>query len=100
MTAQDDRRAAEELVKSIPLEFGLEERLIARDAIFATLQKAREKERERCAKVNEAWLNRSELLLHCGEMTAQELRTVTAVLKARAAAIRALPQEDGETTLT
>lgn len=47
--------------------------------------------RERCAKVCEEWLRVSELLLHCGEMSAQEIRTVKAVLTNRAAAIRALP---------
>lgn len=96
MTAQEsDRRTSDEIAAM----YGLTRTKCA-DAIYAALQQARAEERERCARVNEAWLNRSELLLHCGEMTAQELRTVTAVLKARAAAIRALPQEDGETTPT
>jgi len=44
------------------------------------------KEREACAKLME--LTRAELLLMAGEMTAQELRTVRAVLTNRAWAIR------------
>jgi hypothetical protein len=43
-------------------------------------------ERESCAEKLE--LSRSELLLLAGEMTAQELRTVLAVLTNRAAVIR------------
>ena len=43
-------------------------------------------EREACARLCE--LKRSEFLLLGGEMTAQELRTVMAVLKSRAAVIR------------
>ncbi|MDZ5448925.1 hypothetical protein [Labrys sp. ZIDIC5] len=38
-------------------------------------------------------LNADQLLLMAGEMTAQELRTVRAVLRNRAAAIRALIEE-------
>ena len=43
-------------------------------------------ERESCARLLE--LRASELLLLAGEMTAQELRTVQAVLSQRARAIR------------
>ena len=50
--------------------------------------------REMAAKVNRAWLNAQELRLHAGEMTAQELRTVRAVLIARAAAIAALTPKE------
>lgn len=45
------------------------------------------KEREACAKLLE--LSTSELLLMAGEITAQELRTVKAVLSCLAARIRA-----------
>ncbi len=44
------------------------------------------KERDACARMLE--LRDSELLLMAGEMTAQELRTVKAVLAQRASAIR------------
>lgn len=44
----------------------------------AAVQREVREERERCAKMLD--LNSSELLLMAGEMTAQELRTVKAVL--------------------
>lgn len=47
---------------------------------------ARADEREACARSLE--MTNAELLLMAGEMTAQELRTVQAVLKAKAAMIR------------
>lgn len=43
-------------------------------------------EREECAKLCE--ISKSQILLLAGEMTAKELRTVTAVFKGRAAAMR------------
>lgn len=45
---------------------------------------------EMAAKRVEEWLDTPALLLACGEMTAQEIRTAKAVLKQRAAAIRSL----------
>lgn len=45
-------------------------------------------ERERCAKSLQPWKRRDHLSLHCGEVTAQEFRTVVAVLTACQAAIR------------
>jgi hypothetical protein len=49
---------------------------------------------EQCAKINEEWMKADALLLACGEMSAQEIRTVKAVLAARAAAIRSLKTGD------
>lgn len=53
------------------------ERLIAKEV--------GEAERKRCAKLMR--VSSAELLLMCGEMTAQEMRTVKAVLRQREAAI-------------
>lgn len=52
----------------------------------AAVEAARLEEREACAKLME--LTNAQLLLMAGEMTAQELLTVQAVLKSRARAIR------------
>ena len=49
-------------------------------------------ERERCATIAQHWTHPDTLRLHAGEMTAQELRTVVAVLNGVIAAIRAEPQ--------
>ena len=54
--------------------------------VVATVRIATMKERDACARMLE--LRDSELLLMAGEMTAQELRTVKAVLAQRASAIR------------
>lgn len=54
--------------------------------ILAVLADARAEEREACAKLASPTLD--EILLHAGEMTAQERRTVQAVLTWIAAAIR------------
>lgn len=45
-------------------------------------------ERERCAAMGDQWSKTGDLLLRCGEMTAQELRTAKAVANGIAAAIR------------
>lgn len=60
--------------------------LAAVPAIEAAIGRARKQERENCANALE--LSNSALALMAGEMTAQELRTVKAVLKGCAARIR------------
>jgi hypothetical protein len=60
--------------------------LAAESAIQEALQAARADERELCAAALE--LSNQELLLMAGEMTAQELRTVKAVLAGCAAGLR------------
>ena len=60
----------------------------------STLKLAIDAEREACARMLE--LRDSELLLMAGEMTAQELRTVKAVLAQRAKAIRMRANATGE----
>lgn len=45
-------------------------------------------ERQRCAKVAKRWLKTDYILLHAGEMSAQELRSVKAVIKAVVAEIQ------------
>jgi hypothetical protein len=45
-------------------------------------------ERERCAMLAELWLNNAYIKLHAGEMTAQELRSVRAVVQAIVRQIR------------
>lgn len=56
-------------------------------------------ERERCAKMLQPWKRRAHLSLHCGEVTAQEFRTVVAVLNSCQGAIRSpdTPTPQGET---
>ncbi len=49
---------------------------------------------EKCAEIVEELLHTPTLLLLGGEMTAQEIRTVKAVLKNRARVIRAIPVSD------
>lgn len=51
------------------------------------------RERERCAKMADAWERPDALRLAAGEMTAQEMRTARAVAKGIAAAIRSLPDQ-------
>ena len=53
------------------------------------LRAAVEAERAACAAIVRQWSTADELRLRCGEMTAQEVRTVLAVLKGIAAAIAA-----------
>ena len=62
--------------------------------VVATVRIATMKERDACARMLE--LRDSELLLMAGEMTAQELRTVKAVLAQRASAIRMRSNALGE----
>ena len=54
----------------------------------ATWETAQDDEREKCASLLE--ISNSELLLMSGEMSAQELRTVRAVLNAMANKIRSV----------
>ncbi|MCA0032698.1 hypothetical protein [Mesorhizobium sp. B263B2A] len=54
-------------------------------------------ERERCEALLQPWKRRDHLSLHCGEVTAQEFRTVVAVLITCQSAIRAAPPS-GEAT--
>ena len=50
---------------------------------------------EEAAGVVEMWVNdRPAMLLACGEMSAQEIRTVRAVMKNRIAAIRAFKEKN------
>jgi hypothetical protein len=58
----------------------------AQAGLDPTLATARAKERERCAQSLQ--MSNDELRLMAGEMTAQELRTAQAILKACAARIR------------
>jgi hypothetical protein len=60
--------------------------------INAAHKKALEDFREMAAKALE--IKTAEILLACGEMSKQELRTVKAILSNRAAAIRALEVEE------
>jgi hypothetical protein len=62
--------------------------------VVATVRIATMKERDACARMLE--LRDSELLLMAGEMTAQELRTVKAVLAQRASAIRMRSNVQGD----
>jgi uncharacterized membrane-anchored protein len=59
---------------------------ISTERIFAAMRAAISAEREACA--NSLNLSRSEALLMAGEITAQEWRTVTAVLKSLQARMR------------
>lgn len=64
------------------------ERAVERAARVRSVASAAEGERERCAVIAEKWTTSGHILLHAGEMTAQELRSVKAVAKAIAAEIR------------
>ncbi len=55
-----------------------------------SLAEARRLALEEAAKAADQWGKHQEILLRCGEMTAQELRTAVAVANGIAAAIRAL----------
>lgn len=57
-------------------------------AMASTTAAAVKAERERCAGLADQWSKTGDLLLRCGEMTAQELRTAKAVANGIAAAIR------------
>ena len=48
---------------------------------------AEAQERRRCLRVAKRWTDPEHIKLHCGEMTAQELRTAVAVAKAIATEI-------------
>ena len=52
------------------------------------VNKARLTERERCAKIGEKWSGADHIRLHAGEMTAQELRSVRAVVRSIVAELR------------
>ena len=52
------------------------------------ITKARQRGLEEAAEIVDRWSNRQELLLRCGEMTVQELRTAVAVAKGIATMIR------------
>lgn len=74
---------SQELIAGIPTD---ESGMYGKADVLRCLNDAIATEREACASTLE--LSQSELLLLAGEMTAQELRTVRAVLANRAAAIR------------
>lgn len=57
-------------------------------AILPIIRAAVEREREECALIADDWRKPSVALMRAGEMTAQELRTVTAVATAIASSIR------------
>jgi hypothetical protein len=58
------------------------------DFIIEDIKKAVAAERDRCASAVEAWLNMGEAKLRAGEMTAQEQRTLKAVLHSIVLSIR------------
>lgn len=62
----------------------LNDRLAAADRIVAepSIKKAVAAERERCRAIASRWLSADHIRLHAGEMTAQELRSVRAVVAA------------------
>ena len=70
-------------LKRIITQCGSEDEM---DMVRAVWSAAQAEEREECAKI--LTLSNSELLLIAGEMSAQELRTVRAVLNAMANKIR------------
>jgi len=74
---------SQELIAAIPTD---KSGMYGEADVLRCLNDALATEREECASALE--LSQAELLLLAGEMTAQELRTVRAVLANRAAAIR------------
>ena len=79
---------------SYPYHMGLWDKAQHEARMLATVRIATMKERDACARMLE--LRDSELLLMAGEMTAQELRTVKAVLAQRASAIRMRSNVQGD----
>ena len=65
-------------------------------ALAAAEQRGREMEREECGKLICEWDSPSALQLAAGEMTAQESRTVRAVLRGALARIRSRSEGKGE----
>ena len=74
---------SQELIAAIPTD---KSGMYCEADVLRCLNDAFDTEREECASALE--LSQAELLLLAGEMTAQELTTVRAVLANRAAAIR------------
>lgn len=85
-TARQDRIKEIEKVLITPQDATPQEGAAAEVPPPNPVEQARAEEREACARSLE--MTNAELLLMAGEMTAQELRTVQAVLKAKAAMIR------------
>ena len=52
------------------------------------VRQAKVEERERCLRVVEKWLKPDHIRLHAGEMDAQEMRSVIAVVRAIAAEVQ------------
>lgn len=67
----------------------------AHPAAFTPDEAAIRAAHERAALCADSWSKTQQLLMHAGELTAQELRTAVAVAKGIAAAIRALPEREG-----
>lgn len=84
---------AEELCRELKLFLGtgnaldVLDRVVAK-AILAAEKRGEERERAKLNAIIDMWKRRDHLSLHSGEVTAQEFRTVVAVLNAIAAAIR------------
>jgi multidrug resistance efflux pump len=72
------------------LEANLETVNAAREAAEAQVKRLRAETIEECAKKLQRWKRRDHLSLHAGEVTAQEFRTVVAVLLAIEGEFRAL----------
>lgn len=85
-TPDDIRAKATDLARKIIFETGgdLGQLAIGTEAAIVALMQ----ESERCVKALQPWKRRDHLSLHCGEVTAQEFRTVVAVLTACQASIR------------
>lgn len=64
-----------------------------RDQIHRATREAYARGTEDAARVAEAWLKSGRIQLHAGEMTAQELRSVKAVVSAISKSVRSLAKE-------
>lgn len=75
-TIPEDIRAA---VAKLILDAG--RRPLGFEDIASAILAERVAERERCTAICAPWMRRDHLSLHAGEVTAQEFRTVVAVVK-------------------